>query len=208
MSKPRPWYFIYSMSMHSNYSMKMSCNYSMKLYSIKQSLLFLDWQEEFKFRRQFFLWIEAIWKVNSTNSAISVDGDSKSFDIIASIGSSGEVWEVELDLVPALIEPHRHGADEGLDPCGRLVIGSSEPSSHIFIVEDLHLEGEILLELGDVGCTFLMIMTRKGSLMPRVSFSFWGQVMKAVVTLVPMISRTEDWISWSVSLLMCPLWTT
>jgi hypothetical protein len=35
-------------------------------------------------------------------------------------------------------------------------------------------------------------MTRKGSLMPRVSFSACGQVTKAVVTLVPMISRTED----------------
>ena len=52
-----------------------------------------------------------------------------------------------------------------------------------------------------------MIMTRKGSLMPRVSCSFCGQVMKAVVTLVPMIYRTEDWMSWSVMRLMCPLWT-
>ncbi len=31
--------------------------------------------------------------------------------------------------------------------------------------------------------------------------------MKAVVTLVPMIYRTEDWMSLSVSLLMWPLWT-
>jgi len=52
-----------------------------------------------------------------------------------------------------------------------------------------------------------MIMTRKGSLMPRVSLSFCGQVMKAVVTLVPMISRTDDWMSWSVMRLMWPLWT-
>ena len=50
-----------------------------------------------------------------------------------------------------------------------------------------------------------MIMTKKGSLMPRVSCGFCGQVMKAVVTLVPMISSTEDCISWSVSLLICPL---
>ena len=40
-----------------------------------------------------------------------------------------------------------------------------------------------------------MIMTRKGSLMPSVSFSLTGQVMNAVVMLVPMIYRTEDWIS-------------
>jgi len=31
--------------------------------------------------------------------------------------------------------------------------------------------------------------------------------MKAVVTLVPIIYKTEDWISWSVSLLIWPLWT-
>ena len=49
-----------------------------------------------------------------------------------------------------------------------------------------------------------MIMTRKGSLIPSVSFSFAGQVTKAVVTFVPMIYNTEDWISWSVNRLMCP----
>lgn len=37
-----------------------------------------------------------------------------------------------------------------------------------------------------------MIMTRKGNLMPNVSVSFCGHVIKAVVTLVPMISSTED----------------
>lgn len=38
-------------------------------------------------------------------------------------------------------------------------------------------------------------MTRKGSLMPRVSLGSAGAVMKLVLTLVPMISSTEDWIS-------------
>jgi hypothetical protein len=98
-------------------------------------------------------------------------------------------------LIPSLIESHGHGADEGLDPRGGLIIGGPESPAHVLIVEDLHFEGEVLLELNDSKLTFLMIMTRKGSLMPRVYFSFCGQVMKAVVTLVPMISRTEDWIS-------------
>ena len=39
---------------------------------------------------------------------------------------------------------------------------------------------------------FLMIMTRKGSLMARVLLESTGQVMKLVETLVPMISSTED----------------
>ena len=56
-------------------------------------------------------------------------------------------------------------------------------------------EGEVLLELSEGTLTFLMIMTRKGNLMPRVCFSSAGHVMKAVVTLVPIISSTDDWIS-------------
>jgi hypothetical protein len=37
-----------------------------------------------------------------------------------------------------------------------------------------------------------MIMTKNGSLIPRVYFSLAGHVMKAVVTLVPIISNTDD----------------
>ena len=40
--------------------------------------------------------------------------------------------------------------------------------------------------------TFLMIMTRKGSLMARVFLASTGQEMKLVETLVPMISSTDD----------------
>lgn len=42
-----------------------------------------------------------------------------------------------LDLVPALIEPHGHGADEGLDACAALVVGSAESPPHILVVQDL-----------------------------------------------------------------------
>jgi hypothetical protein len=52
-----------------------------------------------------------------------------------------------------------------------------------------------------------MIMTRKGSLMPRVFLGSQGQVMKVVLTFVPIISSTEDWMSWSVRRLMWPLRT-
>jgi hypothetical protein len=45
---------------------------------------------------------------------------------------------------------------------------------------------------GEKDVTFLMIMTRKGSLIPSVSLGSAGAVMKLVLTLVPMISRTDD----------------
>ena len=43
--------------------------------------------------------------------------------------------------------------------------------------------------------TFLMIITRNGNLIPSVLEASAGQVMKLVETLVPIISKTEDWIS-------------
>ena len=41
-----------------------------------------------------------------------MDLDSERLDIVGSICSAGEVGQVELDLVPALVESHRHRADE------------------------------------------------------------------------------------------------
>jgi hypothetical protein len=55
--------------------------------------------------------------------------------------------------------------------------------------------------------TFLIIMTRKGSFMANVFFGSAGHCMNVVLTLVPIISNTEDWISGSVILLMCPFRT-
>ena len=39
-------------------------------------------------------------------------------DVVGTVCSSGEIRQVELNLVPALIESHRHGADEWLDTGG------------------------------------------------------------------------------------------
>lgn len=55
--------------------------------------------------------------------------------------------------------------------------------------------------------TFLIIMTKNGSLIPRVLLASAGQVMKFVETFVPIISKTELCISGSVILLICPFLT-
>lgn len=55
--------------------------------------------------------------------------------------------------------------------------------------------------------TFLMIITKKGSLMPNVFLGSAGHWMKVVLTLVPIISNTDDWMSGSVIRLMCPFLT-
>ena len=176
-------------------------------YGNRRSLLFLDRKEKLELGRKLFFRIKPVWEVNASNSAIGVNGDPQSFNIIASVCSACEIWKIELNLIPSFVKSHGHGAYKRLHTSCALIIWCTESSTNVFIVEDLYFKREILLELHECMCTFLMIMTRKGNLMPSVSLSFWGQVMKAVVTLVPMISRTELWISWSVMRLMCPLWT-
>ena len=58
---------------------------------------------------------------------------------------SCEIRKVELDLVPALVKTHRHCADEGLHPCGALVIACTEASPHVLVVQYLNFECEVFL---------------------------------------------------------------
>lgn len=61
-------------------------------------------------------------EVDSSDAAVGVDLYPEGFDVICSVGSSGEVGEVEVDLVPSFIELHWDCADEWLYPCVRLII--------------------------------------------------------------------------------------
>jgi hypothetical protein len=63
--------------------------------------------------------------------------NSESFNIVGAIGSSGEVGKVELDLIPSVVESHRHCADEGLYASSRLVVASSESPSDVLIIQNL-----------------------------------------------------------------------
>ena len=89
---------------------------------------------------------------------------SQRLDVVCTICSTGEVGQVELDLVPALIKSHGHSADEWLDSGSRLqytvsnvrdkmivylIVGSSESSTDVLVVKDLNLESEVLLEVLD-----------------------------------------------------------
>ena len=71
-------------------------------------------------------------------------------NVVCSVGAAGEVGQVELNLVPALVETHGHSADEGLDAGGALVVTGAEPAAHVLVVEHLHLEGEVLLQLHEL----------------------------------------------------------
>jgi hypothetical protein len=100
----------------------------------KSSLLLLDWQKEFEFGREFFFTVQAIGEVYPSDSTVRMDGDSQSFNVIASVGSACEIREIELDLVPSLVQPHGHGTYKWFDASCRLVVACPEASPNILVV--------------------------------------------------------------------------
>lgn len=76
------------------------------------TVLLGDGQKQLEFRRKFLLWVQAIRKVNAADSTVGVNLHSQCLNVIGSIGTSGEVRQVELDLIPAFVQSHRHCANE------------------------------------------------------------------------------------------------
>ena len=62
---------------------------------------------------------------------------AESFDVVGSVGSARKVREVELDLVPAIVKPHRHRADKRLNSRRTLVVTGPETPSHILVIQHL-----------------------------------------------------------------------
>ena len=76
-----------------------------------------------------------------------MDGQSNCLHVVGPVGSTGEVGEVELDLVPTVVQLHWHGTDKGLYLSGRLVVAGSEPPLDTLVVQDLDLKTEVLLHV-------------------------------------------------------------
>jgi hypothetical protein len=87
----------------------MSC---FSLFSLASGVLHR--QKELKLRRQLVLAIQAVRKVNAPHSAVGVNLHSQSLYVVRAVSSTGEIREIELNLIPALIQSHGHGADERL----------------------------------------------------------------------------------------------
>ena len=66
------------------------------------------------------------------------------------VGTPGEFCQVELNLVPAVIQPHRHCADEILDPGGRLVVAGSKTAAHVLVIQNCDFECEVSLHVLDL----------------------------------------------------------
>ena len=113
------------------------------------SLLLLHGQEQLELRGQLLLRVQPVREVDPPDPAVGVDLHPQRLDVVGAVGSAREVAEVELNLIPALIQPHGHCADEGLHPGGGLVVAGPESPPDVLVVEDLHFEGEVLLEIFD-----------------------------------------------------------
>ena len=73
--------------------------------------------------------------------------NSQSLNVVGTIGTTSEIRQVELDLIPALVESHGHGTDERLNTGRRLIVRSAETTSNVLVVQNLYLKSEVLLEL-------------------------------------------------------------
>lgn len=89
----------------------------------------LNREIQLELRRELIFRIQSIGEINTADTTIRMYLNSQCLYVVGSVGSSGEIRQVELDLVPALIEPHRHGANERLYTGCTLEIARSEPAT-------------------------------------------------------------------------------
>ena len=137
--------------------------------SVAALTFLLDREVQLELCRQLLLAVQPVRKVNSPDPTVCVDLNPQRLHVVGPIGPSGEVGQVELDLIPAFVQPHRHRADERLHSGGGLVVTCSESSPDILIIEDLHLECEIFLhvlhyhdEVGQLDAQGLLRVRRAG----------------------------------------------
>ena len=106
-----------------------------------------NWQEKFEFWGKLVLGIESVGEIDSSNSAVSMDLNSKGLYVVGTISSPCEIGQVELNLIPAFIQSHGHCANKWLYSGGRLIVGGSESSSYALVIKYLYFESEVFLQV-------------------------------------------------------------
>ena len=76
-----------------------------------------------------------------------MDLDPQSLNVICPIGPLREIRKIELNLIPPVVQPHRHRTNEGLDPRGGLIVRGPEASPDVFVIEDLDFKCKKLFKL-------------------------------------------------------------
>jgi len=114
-----------------------------------RTALLRGWQEQLELWWQFLFAVKAIGKVDPADAAIRVKLHAQGLDVVRAVRTSGKIRQVELNLVPTLVQSHRHGANEWLYSGGALVVGCAEASPNFLVIQDLHFECEVLLQVLD-----------------------------------------------------------
>ena len=108
-----------------------------------------NWQEKLELWWELVFGVESVGEIDSSDSAVSVDLNSKGLYVVGTVSSSGEIRQIELNLIPSLIKSHRHGANERLDTGGGLIVGSTESSADVLVIKNLDFESEVFFQLTD-----------------------------------------------------------
>ena len=69
------------------------------------------------------------------------------FNVVGTVGTTGEIRQIELNLIPSLVETHGHSANERLHAGGALIVRGAETAANVFVIENLDFEGEVFLKL-------------------------------------------------------------
>jgi len=112
-------------------------------------LVLLDRKEELELWRQLLFAVQAVGEVDPTDAAICMELDLQCLNVVGPVGAACEIRQVELNLIPTFVQTHRHGTNEGLHARCALEIRGAEAPTNVLVVQDLHLKGEVLLQVLD-----------------------------------------------------------
>jgi len=72
---------------------------------------------------------------------------SQCLDVVCAICTPGEIRQVELNLIPAIVQTHGHRANKWFDSRRRLVVGCSETPINILVIQHHYFECEVLFQI-------------------------------------------------------------
>jgi len=105
--------------------------------------------EHLEIRWKLIVSVQTLAEVDSSKATVGMNLNPCGFHIAGSISPSGEVTQVDLDLIPTIIQAQWHSAVERPDSSTWLEVAGAEPPSEVFVIQDLHLKGEVALQVLD-----------------------------------------------------------
>jgi len=103
--------------------------------------------EHFEIRWKLVVSVQTLAEVDSSKATVGMNLNPRGFDIAGPISPPSKVAQVDLNLIPAIIQAQRHGAVEGTDPSAGLEVAGAESPPEVLIIQDFHLECEVALQV-------------------------------------------------------------